>query len=437
MKVHYFENDTEIDKDKNIISGDKTSTKNSKIFVQNDSIRGLHSEVFSINKKIKSLKSIVMENLINESGEKYRNLRVNIVTWADVDKTTFMCWGDYWVKNEMNKELELLGCKINNDMLEADITIYLFGSPFNYRPMKPYMYNPMSYNILWLYSHPMKINKYELLKYDYVFCLSKFFLDKLKTMYSFVHDEPLYGCTNFKVPKKSKYGTNNDLIMVANARGDGAPYGRKIIKYLVSISSDLKKYRIKVWGHKWSNFVRYNKFPKEWYIDKYWPYSELPILYRNSRAVLIDGYEDMATYGFVQMKVFDVFASGGLPIVQYNVGIDDIFGENVVLQFKDSVSLKNCIDVLEDENECKRRIKIGKKIANSYTYKKTVLAILDAVYDNVLEEDDIRFISKNKILESKNNPMNLKILEKYYPSVKRNRKIIYLADGDNIIEKQR
>ena len=390
------------DGDKNFVDKNAEPVK-SKIFVQNEwvvspsSTRDVIEKFQSvmIGTKVKSLRQVMEEN--DNPDMPFQGWRVNVVTWADVDSRTYMCWGDYWVKKQMENHLKKMGCVLNVGLEEADVSIYLFGSPFNYRPVRPYQYNPLSYNVVWFYSHPDKMNVTESAKYDYLFCLSEPYIEKIKKQHFNVHPEPLLSCTDFKQPDVIKYGEHRDIVMVANARGAGAPYGRQIVKLLTNIN--LKGLKVSVWGHKWNDSKKYHKFPSKWYKGQYWDYNQLPELYRGAKAVLIDGHTDMEREGFVPMKLFDIFASGGLPIIHKNPGIKKIFGD-YVLQYRDEESLHQCITILSNKEKCLRIIKRGQKIALQHTFKDRVNTIMNTIRDNVVKSDALRGDSRAMIFRS-------------------------------------
>jgi len=327
-----------------------------------------------------------------ESDKPYLSWKVNIASWSDVDKRTFACWGDHWVKVRLAEELEKLGCVTDVELDQADVTIYLFGSPFNFRKKRPYHYNPLSYNVVWFYSHPEKFSQQEAARYDHIFCLSKQYLETIKEgFHHTVEDEPLYSCTNFTTPVNLPYGRDKRIAMVANARGAGAPYGREVIKLLKPLKSwmESKELRMEVWGHKWDQFDKYNQFPKEWYVDKYYPYDDLDRLYRTSKAVIIDGHPEMEEHGFVPMKIFDVFASGGMPIIKRNAGTTEMFGD-YVLQYDSVATLKECLEVLDDRAECFKIIKKGRTLAYKHTYANRAKKIMDSIADSVIGTDQLK-----------------------------------------------
>lgn len=420
-----FINDIRADDGKVFVGSRVEKGKPTKIFVQNEINKSnfdfLSSDIVSEETKRKFLdvNSIVFkkgrslsEIIKIEDENNFKGWKINVVTWADNDKVTFKCWGDYWVKQKILKTLLSFGCEVDVEMQDADLTIYLFGSPFNYRIFRPYNYNPMSYNVCWFYSHPDKMNRREAFKYDYIFCLSKDYTEKLynETKHPFISKEPLFSCTDFSKPRDYKYGINN-LLMVANARGFGAPYGREIIKDLLEV--DLGDNGVDIYGHKWNDRFKYNKVPREWYKGKYIDYEKLNIYYRTAKAVLIDGHQDMFENGFVPMKIYDVFASGGLPIVKYNTGIEELFGD-FVPQYRNLKELQKCINLLNNRKKCLKIIRQGYDfvIGGENTYRDRVLQMLKSVRPYVLDYDKSKEITSAEIRMGKVKNVGKQVVKK-------------------------
>ncbi len=252
-------------------------------------------------------------------------VNLNVETWADVDRKTYMCWGDYWVKVRLLKAFRELGFNVNVHPNKADVTIYLWGSPFPARKTFPYMHNPNhSYNVMWFYSNPIKMTKQEMSRYHLIFCLSENYLNEIKGWHPNIHNQALESCTDFEMPVDQE--KDIDLLFVGNARG-GLEYGRKAI-YWLDVAEEMK---IQIYGHKWHLPRYYDSVKKldNWYAGQYWPYEKLNVLYNRSKITLVDGHQDMAEGGFVPMKIFDVIASGGFVISNYNTGISKIFGDSI------------------------------------------------------------------------------------------------------------
>lgn len=286
------------------------------------------------------------------------------------DKRTYMNWGDYWVLKQLQYYMtDLYGDKIKivEKRSAADIVIYLFGSNYN-------DVDENKLNLIWFYSHPEKMNPQEAEKYDYMFCASKFFIEKMKKwnlVYCELDNKPLYACTDFEY----QTGVKNkiDILFIGNARSNLA-YGRKSIWELNSIAKN--EWGIELYGAKWE-LPKYN-FSHKWYIGSYIPYSELPKKYASAKINLIDGHEEMQDEGFVSAKVFDTAAAGGNIIMRHNIGIKEIFGDKIKM-YNNPKELWQLIDGEIKKSTLKKDLKEISNIAKKYSYKKVVTRLFDVI----------------------------------------------------------
>lgn len=302
-------------------------------------------------------------------------INLNIETWADIDSNTWMCWGDSWVKIKLARAFESLGCNVGVAPQDADVTIYLWGNKFPERHEWPFFYNPNSYNIAWFYSHPDIMDAEEMSKYNMVFCLSEDYLPKVKEMARAIPstkivDEPLLSCTDFR-PPRNPLPDNIDILFIGNARGGSIRTdGRKVVRWL-KVSD---KIDVRIFGAKWQQ--EQFDWMRKWYAGQYWEYERLNEIYATAKIVLVDGHEDMQRHGFVQMKIFDVLASGGFALSDYNSGIPKIFGATVPM-FKNAEEMNRMIKhFLNNESERKSLANNGGKIARNSTFKDRARKIL-------------------------------------------------------------
>lgn len=303
-------------------------------------------------------------------------ININVETWADVDSKTYMCWGDYWVKEKLLKAFSELDTNVNVAPQDADVTIYLWGSAFPQRHNFPFMYNPKTYNIAWFYSHPDKMTESEIKRYDTIFCLSKQYILVLnkKHWHENVISEPLLPCSDFKFPE-NRLKDNIDILFVGNSRG-GLEFGRKAIYWLKPPA----KTSVRIYGHKWYRQPQYSN----WFADTYWDYEKLNELYNVAKITLIDGHDDMNKNGFVQVKILDVISSGGFPLPFYNTGMEYIFG-NLIPMYKNKEQMNNMIKYyLENESERKIITEKAKKIINKFSYKRTASILLNNIKERQL-----------------------------------------------------
>jgi hypothetical protein len=332
-------------------------------------------------------------------------LNLNVETWADIDKQTYFCWGDYWAKRKLQEAFEGFGVNCNVHKDHADVTVYLFGSPYwKSREVWPWGYNPKSYNIVWVYSHPTKVTKEEMARYDLVMCLSEIFLPELQKIHSNVIMDPLISCTDMRPPEDWDGKYKRDVVFLGNARG-AFSFGRQGVFWL----DPDPEWKIEVYGHKW--FLQTYKYMHPWLCGQYWEYEKLPELYASSKIVLVDGHEDMQNLGFVPMKIFDVLASGGFPLVHYNNGVEDIFGDSVVM-YKSKTEMNACIrKYLRDDDARLEKIAAGQIIANEHTYDKRAKQILNA-YSQATSRKDHSVHIQNTPKNNFKPIVNYKVLRK-------------------------
>ncbi|MFC1863892.1 glycosyltransferase [Thermodesulfobacteriota bacterium] len=282
---------------------------------------------------------------------KKNNLTVRIKSYSDKDKDPKrqLMWGDYWVKHELADELGNLGLLIVEK--EPDVLIHLFGSPTE-------GLSKDTYNIVWFYSHPDRVNSENLKEYDRIYCASSDFIPKLRKM-GYENAELMFACTSKQPPDVP---IEYDIVFVGNARTRRAD-GRSVI-------SDMGKteFNFKVWGNLWENIL-----PNKYYGGRYWAYQELQRLYASSLITLNDHHHDMAREGFVSNKIFDILAGGGFAISQNNSGIEGIF-EDSVPQYESAEQLRDLVKFyLRNPKERERLMLKGRRIALDHTYQKRAI----------------------------------------------------------------
>lgn len=312
-------------------------------------------------------------------------INVCIHVHSDLDKKTFACWGDYWVKVCLKNALERhFGDEINMDVdpAYADVIIYGFGSPFEKRSNHRFFYNEKSLNIAWHYSHPEHMSPSEANKYNHIFVASHKWIEEMNSwggVKSTIDQDPLFACTDFKPqePPSVWGGFAPDVLFIGNARGNRGD-GRKSVLWLDEIIGENKDLSVFLYGAKWERESLL--WSHKWYKGQYFPYSQLPSAYGAAKINLIDGHDKMRNQGFVSAKVFDTIASEGWVVMEYNDGVEDIFGEDQVLMFKDKGEMEEMIKWSMDHS-----VKVGQqkpilaKIAQKYSYDLVVKRIFSKI----------------------------------------------------------
>lgn len=294
-----------------------------------------------------------------------KGLAINVRTWAEGDTQTYACWGDWHVKMRLEAAFRELGhtCEVFPEL--ADITLYLWGSPFRPKKTYPFYYNERSFNVAWFYSHPEKMTPDELRTFDLAFCLSPSYINAIRDWG--VPTEVLMGCTDMRPPERPI--TTHDIVFIGNARGALA-HGRDIIRDLKPPQGT----KVLVFGHKWQSKP---DFPRAWYGGRYFAYDRLPELYAGSKICLNDHHREMAKNGFIAVKIFDILASGGFCISDYVQGMDRFF-RGAVPMFRTGGELNEKVRFyLEHPEERAKLAEKGRAIAQKHTYRSRAEKIIE------------------------------------------------------------
>jgi hypothetical protein len=296
------------------------------------------------SKKFFSLAKRLRNTYKLQNGEP---LSIRIYSSSDEDKDEFhkLLWGDYWVQNELTICFGRAGYPVKKTQ-DVDVMIHLFG--FQFRMI------PQSYNIIWVYSHPMKIDKRYLFLYDSIFVLSEPY-QRLLTERG-ISSEVMIGATAKKPYPVQEI--QNQAVFVGNPRKGGA-----LCRGAVQLLKETG-FPFQVWGHSWDNFL-----PPDNIGGVYCPYYELDRLYASNAFSISDHHADMRELGFVAVKIFDILASGGFAISDKNSGIESIFGDTVP-QFETAEDLKRIFQTYPlGSSERIELLKRGQEIALKHTWQ--------------------------------------------------------------------
>ncbi len=116
----------------------------------------------------------------------------------------------------------------------------------------------------------------------------------------------------------SEVDKQHDVLFVGS---DHSRKGRKSVDYALKANANLS-----VYGKFWDESLDINVL-KGSYIDN----DELYRYYGNAKIVLNDHREDMAYFGFVSNRIYDVSASGGFIFTDYVKDIEDEYGDSIVM----------------------------------------------------------------------------------------------------------
>lgn len=147
----------------------------------------------------------------------------------------------------------------------------------------------------------------------------------------------------------SEIGKQFEVLFVGS---DHTGKGRKSVDYALMANANLS-----VFGKFWDKSLGRDVL-KGSYIDN----DELYKYYGNAKIVLNDHRKDMAYWGFVSNRIYDVSASGGFVFTDYVKEIEVEYGDSIVM-YKNKEEFKEKLEYyLEHEDERKALARKAQKI---------------------------------------------------------------------------
>nr|WP_319374357.1 glycosyltransferase [uncultured Methanobacterium sp.] len=319
--------------------------------------------------KIKELEEFVLSNhtydhraqKIKELLEEYilktkMAIKIPAPNWDEAQE-----WGDYYMALGLKKELERKGCDVvlqvlpewdGNGDARCDTVLVLRG-------LSQYKPKPQHFNMMWNISHPDDVSIEEYNQYQHVFIASEFWASEIALKVD-VPVEAMLQCTDpelFYPDPDDKY--KHDLLFVGNSRG----VHRKIIKDLLPTDEDLA-----VYGAGWEGLI-----DKEYIKGEHIPNNELRKAYSSCKILLCDHWDDMRDKGFLSNRLFDGLACGAFIISDKVLGVEDVFGDSLVI-YEDPSELKTLLNnYLNNNTKRDEKSEVNKEITvNQFTYGKRV-----------------------------------------------------------------
>ncbi|HJB15500.1 MAG TPA: glycosyltransferase [Candidatus Blautia excrementipullorum] len=250
-------------------------------------------------------------------------------------------WGDHAYAAALKKYLDRLGIHTVVDAKEdwdceenADVVIVLRGCHF-YRPDRR---NKKCIYIMWNISHPEMVTPEEYELYDIVCICSYHYVREIAERVK-VPVLPLLQCTDTEIfyPSQEEPETyENEYVFIGNSRG----VARRCV---VWASQD--KLPLKIWGGGWTTILGDNRTIVQ---DTSIENSQIPEIYRSSKATLNDHWKDMLDCHFVNNRIFDALACGLPTISDCSDELKEIFPD-AVLYYETKEDFDQCIHTLETD----------------------------------------------------------------------------------------
>lgn len=221
------------------------------------------------------------------------------------------------------------------------------------------------WNVLWIISHPERVERDEYDDYDLICVASASHARQLsKRLRRPVHylpqatDSDTFGIRQFD-PKLA-----STILFVGIGRRPVRRAPRWMIRRQRSFS---------LYGRNWQGLPEEAMLRSE-HLDN----RDLAAAYRSASVVVADHHDSMRTGGFVANRIFDVFASGGLVVSDDVAGLREIFGDLVPV-YRDADELESLLRSLLANAVRRRRLsRAGRALVEStHTLDHRAAAILE------------------------------------------------------------
>lgn len=226
------------------------------------------------------------------------------------------------------------------------------------------------WNLLWIISHPDRIDAGEYDDYDIIASASESHAAKLSTSLGRpVHFMPQATDSDTFMPGPPDVDFEAPVLYVGNARWPA----RRAPRWLMRLERPFHLY-----GKNWDRQPE-GRFVRGDYIDN----RDLARAYRSASIVIADHHGSMRSNGFIANRIFDVLASGGFVLSDEVENLSTIFGD-CIPTYADEHELEAQIRfLLADAGQRRRMARQGREITeNGHTLDHRArqwLELLDAV----------------------------------------------------------
>ena len=287
--------------------------------------------------------STTFTRLLDIVAPKPETMRIGISTCApDWEKAQF--WGDTHLARGLMRAFRRLGHEATELIMSdwdgakaasCDVVLHLRG--LTRRPAAR-----GQWNILWVISHPDRLEPGECDDYDLVASAGQLHAEQLSAEIGRpVHFMPqATDADTFKLgPRNVDYEA--PVLYVGNARWPN----RRAPRWL------MRNHRaFHLYGKNWEEFPE-SQFVRRDYI----PNQELATAYRSASVVVADHHGSMRTNGFIANRLFDVLASGGVVLSDDVGGLHQLF-DDLVPTYSDARELESQLRILLADASLRRRL---------------------------------------------------------------------------------
>jgi glycosyltransferase involved in cell wall biosynthesis len=281
-------------------------------------------------------------------------------------------WGDWHLASALARSLERLGHVVRVQTIDrsddpagraCDVHVVLHG-------LAPVRRTPGQRHVVWVISHPERIDLGECDAADLVLVASERFAADLRSRTTTPVEVMLQATDSHRfrpmtpVPKHE-----HPITVVAKTRDVPRPI------VMDAIAAGL---RPAIYGTGWESFV-----DPSLVVASYVPNAELPVVYSSAGVLLADHWEEMRAWGFVSNRVFDALACGTPTIADALPEIADLFGD-AVTTYREPDDLRASVEaLLGDRTAARARAREGQALvleAHTFDHRASTLVALLGQY---------------------------------------------------------
>ena len=282
-------------------------------------------------------------------------------------------WGEYGFFNNMKEKLEAQGYYVYidyfndwNGPIEADYVLVSLA----YRQYRPDRRIEGCKYLLWVNCFLDKMNKEELELYDAILVSSHTYAEKLKNEVS-VPVIPFLLCAEAEkfYPKETEL--KYDKVFVGNTRG---------VKRDCIFWCEERQIEVDLWGRNegssgWLKRIGEGSSIK---LHGFLPNDELPDLFRSSKIIFNNHFDDMKREGFINLRTVEALLCGSAILSDYHQELYDLFGDAIVY-YQNEEEFFEKLAWLEEHYEEQREkvLAIWPKIKEEYSLESRVKTLIE------------------------------------------------------------
>jgi hypothetical protein len=278
-------------------------------------------------------------------------------------------WGDWYLAQALARSLRNLGhpvCVLTADRSDdpagrsCDVRIVIRGR-------EPVRRTAGQRHVLWIISHPEKLDMRECDEADLILVASHRFTAHLRSCTATPVEVFLQATDHRRFrPRPPDPRHAHPVAVVAKTRDVLRP---------VVADALAAGIRPAIYGTGWEAFV-----DSELVVADYVPNDELPVVYSSIGVLLNDHWSTMRSWGFVSNRLFDALACG-TPVVSDDLPeVADLFGD-AVPTYSEPAELRGHVDAaLGDPVKARARAEDGRRrVLEAHTFDHRARWLLDAV----------------------------------------------------------